>query len=99
LCPTNLAWEEWESKEDGLNLTDTVQKAALEALTTFCGKHADSVAGTTTKVIPLPEQHVGQWVECEAFLSAQGISHYSPDLVISVRFSKAMYDTYRLMVG
>jgi hypothetical protein len=37
MCPTNPAWDEWECKAQGLNLTDTVQKAALEALTTFCG--------------------------------------------------------------
>jgi hypothetical protein len=55
VCPTNPAWEEWECKAQGLNLADTVQKAALEALTTFCGKHPDEVAGTAAKVIPVPE--------------------------------------------
>jgi hypothetical protein len=55
VCPTNLAWKAWESKAQGLNLADTMQKAALEALTTFCGKNPDSVAGTAAKVIPLPE--------------------------------------------
>jgi hypothetical protein len=98
-CSTNPTWEAWESKAQGLNLTDNVQKVALEALTTFCGKHPDVVAGTAAKVIPLPERHTGPWVEHEAFLSAQGNSHYSPDLFTSVRFSNAMFDTYRLMVG
>jgi hypothetical protein len=55
MCPTNPAWEEWESKAQGWNLADTVQKAALEALTTFCGKHLDEVAGTAARVIPVPE--------------------------------------------
>jgi hypothetical protein len=55
VCLTNPAWEEWECKAQGLNLVDTVQKAALEALTTFCGKHPDEVVGTTAKVIPVPE--------------------------------------------
>jgi hypothetical protein len=82
-----------------LSLADTVQKAALEALTTFCGKHPDSVAGTAAKVIPLPERHIIPWVRREASLAAQENSHYSPDLVTSVRFSEAMYDTYRRMVG
>jgi hypothetical protein len=36
VCPTHPTWEEWEVKAQGLNLVDTVQKAALEALTTFC---------------------------------------------------------------
>jgi hypothetical protein len=36
VCPTHPTWEEWEVKAQGLNLADTVQKAALEALTTFC---------------------------------------------------------------
>jgi hypothetical protein len=80
-------------------LTDTVQKAALEALTTFCGEHPDEVAGSTTKVIPVPERHAVPWVEREAVLPAQSNSHYSPDLVTSVCFSEAMYDTYRRMVG
>jgi hypothetical protein len=93
-CPTNPAWEEWECKAQGLNLADTVQKAALEVLTTFLGKHPDMVVGTAARVIPLPERHTGPWVECKAFLSAQGNSHYSPDLVTSVRFSEAMFDTY-----
>jgi hypothetical protein len=62
VCPTHPSWEEWEVKAQGLNLADTVQKAALEALTTFCGKHADLVASTTAKVIPLPEQHFGHWI-------------------------------------
>jgi hypothetical protein len=97
--PTHPAWEEWESEAQGLNLAGTMQKAALEALTTFCGKQVDLVASTATKVIPLHEQHYGHWVEREAFLSAQGNSHYSPDLVASISFSKAMYDTYQLMVG
>jgi hypothetical protein len=29
MCPTNPAWKEWECKAQGLNLADTVQKAAL----------------------------------------------------------------------
>jgi hypothetical protein len=57
------------------------------------------VAGTTAKVIPIPERHIGPRVEREAFLPAQGNSHHSPALVTSVRFSGAMYDTYRRMVG
>jgi hypothetical protein len=76
-----------------------VQKAALEALTTFCGKHPDEVASSAAKVIPVPKQHTVPCVECEAFLPAQGNSHYSPDLVTSVRFSEAMYDTYQRIVG
>jgi hypothetical protein len=99
VCPTNPAWDEWECKAQGRNLTDTVQKAAREALTTFCGKHPDEVAGSAAKVIPVPERHTIPCVKREAFFSAQGRSHYSPDLVTSVRFSEAMYDTYQLMVG
>jgi hypothetical protein len=91
VCPTNPAWEEWDCKAQGLNLADTVQKAALEALTTFCGKHPNMVADTAAKVIPVPERHTGRRVEREAFLSAQGNSHLSRDLVTSVRFSKDMY--------
>jgi hypothetical protein len=68
-------------------------------LTTFCGKHSDVVAGTAAKVIPVPQRHAGSRVESEAFLSAQGNSHCSPDLVTSVRFSEAMYDTYQRMEG
>jgi hypothetical protein len=78
-------------------LADTVQKAALEALTTFCEKHADLVASTAAKVIPLPKQHSGHEIEREAFLSAQD-NHYSPELATSVCFSKAMFDTYQVMV-
>jgi hypothetical protein len=99
VCPTNPAWEEWECKAQGRNLADTVQKAALEALTTFCGNHPDEVADTATKVIPVPERHTVSCVKREAFLPAQGDSHYSPDLVTSILFSEAMYDTYRRMVG
>jgi hypothetical protein len=84
VCPTNPAWEEWECKAQGLNLADTMQVATLEALTTFCGKHSDVVAGTAAKVIVVPERHVGPRVEREAFLSAQSNSQYSPDLVTSV---------------
>jgi hypothetical protein len=80
-------------------LADIVQKAALEALTTFCGKHPDEVAGSAAKVIPVPKRHTIPWVGHEAFLPTQGSSHYSPDLVTSVHFSEAMYDTYRRMVG
>jgi hypothetical protein len=52
-CPTNPAWEEWECKAQGLNLANTMQKAALEALTTLCGKHPAVVADTAAKVIPV----------------------------------------------
>jgi hypothetical protein len=99
VCPTNPAWEEWECRAQGRNLTDTVQQAALEALTTFCGKHPDEIAGSAAKVIPVLERQTVPCVEREAFLPAQGHSHYSSDLVTSVRFSEAMYDTYRRMVG
>jgi hypothetical protein len=98
VCLTHPTWEEWEVKAQGLNLADTVHKAALEALTTFCEKHADLVASTTAKVVPLPKQHFGHGIECEAFLSAQD-NHHGPELVTSVRFSKAMFDTYQVMVG
>jgi uncharacterized coiled-coil protein SlyX len=98
-CPTHPTWEEWEVKAQGWKLAGTVQKAALEALTTFCEKHADLVASTTAKVIPLPKQHSGPGLEREAFLSTQGNPHYSPELDTSVRFSKTMLDLYQSMVG
>jgi hypothetical protein len=76
-----------------------VQKAPLEALTTFCGEHPVEIAGFAAQVILVPERHTVPGGECEAILPAQSNSHYSPDLVTSVRFSEAMYDTYRRMVG
>jgi hypothetical protein len=76
-----------------------VQKAALEALTTFCGKHPVEIAGSAAKVIPVPERHTVPGGKCEAILPAQSNPHYSLDLVTSVRFSEAMYDTYRRVVG
>jgi hypothetical protein len=98
-CPTNAAWEEWECKAQGQNLSDNVQKAALEALTTFCGKHPAEIANYAAKVIPVPERHIVPGGEWETILPAQSNSHYNPDLVTSVLFSEAMYDTYRRMVG
>jgi hypothetical protein len=71
MCSTYPAWEEWECKAQGRNLADTMQKAALEALTTFCGKHPNEVADTTARVIPVPERHTVPCVEREAFLPAQ----------------------------
>jgi hypothetical protein len=97
--PTHPTWEEWEVKAQGWKLAGTVQKVALEALTTFCEKHAELVARTAAKVIPLPKQRSGHGIEREAFLSAQGNPHYSPELDTSVRFPKAMFDTYQVMVG
>jgi uncharacterized coiled-coil protein SlyX len=98
VCPTYPTWEEWEVKAQGLNLADTVQKAALEALTTFCEKRADLIDSTAAKVIPLPKQYSGHGIEREAFLSAQA-DHHNPELVTSVRFSKAMFDAYQVVVG
>jgi hypothetical protein len=99
VCPTHPTWEEWEVKAQGWKLACTVQKAALEALTTFCEKHADWVASTAAKVIPLPKQHSGQGIEREVSLSAQGNPPHSPELDTLVRFSKAMLDLYQSMVG
>jgi hypothetical protein len=76
-----------------------VQKAALEALTIFCGKHPAEIANSAAKVIPVPERHVTPGGERETILPAQSNSHYSPDLVTSVCFSEALYDTYQRMVG
>jgi arylamine N-acetyltransferase len=97
--PSHPTWEEWEVNAQGWKLAGTVQKAALEALTTFCEKHADLVASTAAKVILLPKQHSGHGIEHEAFLSTQGNPHYSPELDTFVRFSKAMLDLYQAMVG
>jgi hypothetical protein len=99
VCSTNPAWDEWECMAHGRNLSDTVQKAALEALTTFCGKHLTEIANSASKVIPVPERHIALGGERETSIPAQGNSHHSPDLVTSVRFSEAMYDTYQRMVG
>jgi hypothetical protein len=68
--PTHPTWDEWEVKAQGWKLAGTVQRAALEALTTFCEKHTDLVASTASKVIPLPKQRSGHGIEREAFLSA-----------------------------
>jgi hypothetical protein len=76
-----------------------VQKAALEALTTFYEKHPAETAGSAAKVILVPERHTVPGGEREPILPAQSNSHYSPDLVTSVRFLEAMYDTYQRMVG
>jgi hypothetical protein len=76
-----------------------VQKATLEALTTFCGKHPYEITNSAAKVIPVPERHIVPGGERETILPAQSNSRYSPDLVTSVLFSEAMYDTYRRMVG
>jgi hypothetical protein len=73
VCPTHPTWEEWEVKAQGLNLANTVQKAALEALITFCEKHADLVASSTAKVIPLPKQHSGHGIEREVFSPLRAI--------------------------
>jgi hypothetical protein len=99
VCPTHPTWEEWEVQAQGWKLAGTVQKAALEALITFCEKHADLVTSTAAKVIPLPKQHSGKDTEREASLSAQGNPHYSPELDTSVCFSKAMLNLYQSMVG
>jgi hypothetical protein len=99
MCPAHPTWEEWEVQAQGWKLAGTVQRAALGALTTFCEKHADLVASTAAKVIPLPGQPSGHGIEREAFLSAQGNPHYGPELDTSVHFSKAMLDTYQVMVG
>jgi hypothetical protein len=58
VCPTNPTWDEGECTAHGRNLSDTVQKAALEALTTFSGEHPAEIANSATKVIPIPERHV-----------------------------------------
>jgi hypothetical protein len=79
VCPAHPTWEEWEVKAQGLNLADTVLKTALEALTTFCEKHADLVAGTTTKLIPLTKRHSRHGIEREALVSAQD-NHHSLNL-------------------
>jgi hypothetical protein len=99
MCPTHPTWEEWEVKAQWWKLAGTVQMAALEALTTFCEKHADLVAITAAKVIPLPKQRSEHGIESEAFPSDQGNPPYSPELDTSVRFSKAMFDIYQAMVG
>jgi hypothetical protein len=65
----------------------------------FCEKHAELVASTAAKVIPLPKQHSGHGIEREAFLSTQRNPHHNPELVTSICFSKAMYDTYQVLVG
>jgi hypothetical protein len=57
------------------------------------------VAGTTAKVIPLPKQRPGHGIEREAVLAAQCNPPYSPEVVTTICFSKAMFDTYQVMVG
>jgi uncharacterized coiled-coil protein SlyX len=99
MCPTHPTWEEWEVQAQGWKLAGTVQRAALEALTTFCEKHADLVASTAAKVIPLPKQQSGHGIEREAFPSDQGNPPYSPELDTLVRFSKAMFNIYQAIVG
>jgi hypothetical protein len=69
-CPTNPAWDEWECTAHGRNLSDTVQKAALEALTTFCGKHPAEIANSAAIVIPVPERHIAPGGERETILPA-----------------------------
>jgi hypothetical protein len=87
-CPTNPAWDEWECTARGRNLSDTVQKAALEALTTFCGMHPAEIANSAAKVIPVPERHIALGGERETTLPAQSNSRYSPDLQVFMQNGK-----------
>jgi hypothetical protein len=70
VCPTNPAWDEWECMAHRRNLSDTVQKDALEAITTFCGKHPAEIANSAAKVIPVPERHIAPGGERETILPA-----------------------------
>jgi hypothetical protein len=84
-CPNNPAWEEWECKAQGRNLSDTVQKAALGALTTFCGKHPAEIANSAAKVISVPERHIvpgGEWK-----LSFQPRATLTIALILSPQFA------------
>jgi hypothetical protein len=69
-------------------LSDTVQKAALEALTTFCGMHPAEIANSAAKVIPVPERHIALGGERETTLPAQSNSRYSPDLQVFMQNGK-----------
>jgi hypothetical protein len=80
VCPTNPAWEAWESKAQRLNLADTVQKAALEVLTvvwTSLGPLPRWVPGPTTRWAPgtIWLALHGTW-----WRGAQGLQRRSPQL-------------------
>jgi hypothetical protein len=47
-----------------------VQKAALEALTTFCEKHPAEIVNSAAKVIPVLERHIAPGGERETTLPA-----------------------------
>jgi hypothetical protein len=69
MCPTNPAWEEWECKAQGQNLSDIVQKAALEALTTFWKAPCrDSQLGSQSN--SCTERHIVPGGERETILPA-----------------------------
>jgi hypothetical protein len=69
----------------GRNLSDTVQKAALEALTTFCRKHPAEIANSAAKLIPVPERHIAPGGERETILPARATLTIA--LILSPQFA------------
>ncbi|CAO2043280.1 unnamed protein product [Urochloa humidicola] len=58
--PAHPGWAPWRVVAYGNELTDTWEIAAFEALTKFCEKHQEEIAGTPAAVFPFRGESVPQ---------------------------------------
>ena len=59
--PFRAHWQPIEIKAFGYRLADTVEAAALEAITTFCEKHPNEVAEYPIGFFPATDYHDPEW--------------------------------------
>jgi hypothetical protein len=62
--PESEAHPEWsleETREQGFEFADTVEKAALTALTELCGRNKIEIGTSPARYFPIKNQRDGTW--------------------------------------
>ena len=93
--PAHPDWMAWSTCVRGRDMEDTLERAAQQALTEFCGRHLPDTARTPVALFPIQDQGNPRWQERIAAVCDTRQPGHQPRLALLAQYAQ---HTHRLQL-